>query len=398
MPRRDYVRRALPNRAPHTGTLVLALCFLALAAMAAGAQEEKDLPIDTIKLPPGFAIEVYSDEVPNARQMALGSNGTLFVGSRMAGKVHAVIDADGDQVGERVVLLAEDLLMPSGLAFHNGDLYVAEIHRIWRFEDIESKLDAPPKPHLVTDRLPKIRHHGWKFIAFGPDGWLYVPVGAPCNICESRDAIFDSILRMRPDGSEQEVYARGIRNTVGFDWHPESGRLWFTENGRDWMGNDIPPDELNVVRKKGEHFGYPYCHGAGIADPTFGRERSCAEFTPPAIELAPHTAAIGMRFYTADAFPQRYRNHIFIAEHGSWNRDEAIGYRITFVPIENGRPTAYETFAEGWLTEPRPWGRPADVLVMPDGALLVSDDLAGAVYRISYRGEAVASADLASTN
>lgn len=366
--------------------------LLLVLALPVTAQEPAALPLEKISLPPGFAIDLYSQEVPNARQMALGEKGTLFVGSRGAGKVHAVIDDDSDGKAERVVLVAEDLFMPSGLAISDGDLYVAEIHRIWRFDDIESRLGDIPEPKLVTDRLPKIRHHGWKFIAFGPDGWLYVPVGAPCNICESDDAIFDTILRMKKDGSEREIYARGVRNTVGFDWHPESGRLWFTENGRDWMGNDIPPDELNVVRRKGEHFGFPYCHGNDIADPWFGSQRACGDFTPPEIELGPHVAAIGMRFYTGESFPEKYRNQIFIAEHGSWNRDQPIGYRITLVRVEDGRALDYQTFAEGWLERPRPWGRPADVLVTPAGDLLVSDDLAGAIYRIRYRGERARSA------
>ncbi len=367
--------------------LSLALAaWISLAATSA-VHGAETLPLEKIELPPGFVIELYADNVPNARQMARGDRGTIFVGSRMDGKVHAVIDSDGDHEADRVVLLAEDLFMPSGLAVHEGDLYVAEVHRIWRFDDIEDHLDASPKPTLVTDRLPEIRHHGWKFIAFGPDGWLYVPIGAPCDTCESEDPEFASIVRMRPDGTGREIVARGVRNTVGFDWHPETGRLWFTENGRDWMGNDIPPDELNVVREPGEHFGYPYCHGTGISDPWFGRQRPCSNFTPPAIELAPHAAAIGMRFYDGTAFPAAYRNQAFIAEHGSWNRDDPIGYRITVVHIDGDRATKYETFAEGWLEEPRAWGRPADVLVMPDGALLVSDDEADAIYRISYRGE-----------
>jgi len=238
---------------------------------------------------------------------------------------------------------------------------------------------------MVNDSFPRDRHHGWKFIRFGPDGMLYLQVGAPCNVCKSEDDRYASIMRMKPDGTDLEVFAKGIRNTVGFDWHPQTQELWFTDNGRDWLGNDIPPDELNHAPQKGLHFGFPYCHGGNIPDPEFGKEHKCEEFTPPAIRLGPHVAAIGMRFYTGTMFPDGYRNQIFIAEHGSWNRSTPIGYRVTLVRLENNRAVEYKTFAEGWLQNGQAWGRPADVQVMPDGALLVSDDEAGAIYRISYK-------------
>jgi len=236
----------------------------------------------------------------------------------------------------------------------------------------------------VNDSLPQDRHHGWKFIRFGPDGMLYLQVGAPCNICEPKDERYASIMRMKPDGTDLEIFAKGIRNTVGFDWHPQTQELWFTDNGRDYMGNDQPPDELDYAPQKGLHFGFPYCHGANIPDPEFGREHKCEEFTPPAMALGPHVAAIGMRFYTGTMFPEEYRNQIFIAEHGSWNRSTPIGYRVTLVRLQNNRAVEYKVFAEGWLQNGRGWGRPADVQVMPDGALLVSDDEAGTIYRISY--------------
>jgi glucose/arabinose dehydrogenase len=239
---------------------------------------------------------------------------------------------------------------------------------------------------VVTDRLPKDRHHGWKFIAFGPDGKLYVPVGAPCNICEPDADRYANIMRMNADGSGLETFARGVRNTVGFDWDPRSRDMWFTDNGRDWMGDDSPPDELNHAPRAGMHFGFPYCHGGTISDPEFGRRRPCSDFTPPAQNLGPHVAALGMRFYSGEQFPAQYRNQILIAEHGSWNRSKKIGYRVSLVRLENGKATAYEPFATGWLQGEDPWGRPADVLVMPDGSLLVSDDFAGAIYRIRYRG------------
>jgi glucose/arabinose dehydrogenase len=295
-----------------------------------------------------------------------------------------VVDRDGDNIAEETYTVAENLQMPSGVAFRDGSLYVAALNRILRYDDIESRLTDPPQPVVIRDNLPTETHHGWKFIGFGPDGLLYVPVGAPCNVCTQSDERFASILRMRPDGSNLEVYARGIRNSVGFDWDPESGELWFTDNGRDMLGDDRPPDELNRAPQAGMHFGFPYCHGDSIPDPEYSAQRSCDEFTAPEQALGPHVAAIGMRFYTGPMFPDEYRGQVFIAEHGSWNRSSKIGYRVTLVRIRNSRAVGYETFAEGWLRGQSAWGRPADVLVMHDGALLVSDDRSGAIYRISY--------------
>jgi glucose/arabinose dehydrogenase/predicted nucleotidyltransferase len=344
------------------------------------------LPLERIKLPPGFRIEVYAGGVANARSLALSPNGTVFVGTRQEGKVYAVVDRDGDRRADQVITIAEGLNMPNGVAFRDGALYVAEVSRVLRFDGIEARLNNPPKPVVVTDALPRDRHHGWKFIAFGPDGWLYVPVGAPCNICERDPDRYAVIMRLRPDGTGLQTFARGIRNTVGFDWHPQTRELWFTDNGRDWMGDDLPPDELNRAPRPGLHFGYPYCHGGTIPDPEFGDKRACAEFVPPVQNLGPHVAALGMRFYTGTMFPPAYRQQIFIAEHGSWNRSTPIGYRVTLVRLDGDRAVSYEVFAEGWLQGSRAWGRPVDVLVMPDGALLVSDDRAGVIYRISYRG------------
>ncbi|HEY7531568.1 MAG TPA: PQQ-dependent sugar dehydrogenase, partial [Nitrospiraceae bacterium] len=257
--------------------------------------------------------------------------------------------------------------------------------RILRFDNIETKLGNPPQPVVVTNRFPKETAHGWKFIAFGPDGKLYVPVGAPCNICEPDPERYALISRMNPDGTGYEVVARGVRNSVGFDWDPQNQDLWFTDNGRDWLGDNQPPDELNHALKPGLHFGYPYCHGGTIADPDYGGKHSCQEFVAPAITLGPHVASLGMRFYTGKMFPQEFKNQIFIAEHGSWNRSEKIGYRVTLVSRDEQKRFRYTVFAEGWLQGQDAWGRPVDVLVMPDGALLVSDDMAGAIYRISYR-------------
>lgn len=343
------------------------------------------LPLETLRLPDGFSISLYAADVPGARSLALSPDGTLFVGTRDQGRVYAVVDTDGDRRAERVHVIAEGLNSPNGVAVRHGALYVAEISRILRFDAIEDRLTDPPEPAVVTDRFPTERHHGWKFIAFGPDGLLYVPVGAPCNICDSEDPVFASITRMKADGSDLEIVAHGVRNTVGFDWHPDTGHLWFTDNGRDLLGDDVPPDELNAVTEAGQHFGYPHCHGDGIADPEFGKGEDCSRYRAPAIELGPHVAALGMRFYTGRMFPAEYRGRIFIAEHGSWNRSAPIGYRVMQVRLEDGRAVAYEPFAEGWLRDDgEAWGRPVDVLVMPDGALLVSDDRAGAIYRIGY--------------
>ncbi len=354
------------------------LCGVALAA--------DSLPLQRIQLPPGFTIELLA-RVPNARQMALGDDNVLYVGSMRAGKVHALrLDSEFRASGEAKVI-ASGLRMPVGVAYRGGSLYVSAIDRILRFDDITRRLDHPPTPVTVRDDLPKEGHHGWKFIAFGPDGLLYVPVGAPCNSCEPDADRYANLMRMKPDGSKLETFARGIRNTVGFDWHPTTKQLWFTDNGRDLLGDDVPPDELNHAPKAGMHFGYPYCHGGTIADPEFGKKRACKEFTPPAQNLGAHVAALGMRFYTGKQFPAEYRNQIFIAEHGSWNRSKKSGYRISLVKLERDKAVSYTPFATGWLEGEKAWGRPADVLVLPDGSLLVSDDTADAIYRIRYSGK-----------
>jgi len=343
------------------------------------------LPLGRINLPEGFDISIFAEDVKGARSLALGDEGTVFVGTRSAGRVYALVDSDGDGDAERTVVIAEGLESPNGVAFRGGSLYVAEISRVVRYDRIEERLDDPPEPVVVFDDYPDDGHHGWKFTAFGPDGMLYVPVGAPCNICDAGDP-YATITRLDTGRKEMEVFARGIRNTVGFDWHPRTGVLWFTENGRDWMGDDIPPDELNRADRKGMHFGYPYCHGEDIPDPEHNGGRDCSEFAPPVVELGPHVAALGMRFYTGTMFPEEYRSSIFIAEHGSWNRTVPIGYRVMRVPVAGESAGEPEVFAGGWLDGGRAWGRPVDVMVMPDGAMLVSDDKAGAVYRIAWTG------------
>ena len=351
--------------------------------LPSAAAEATDLTV-----PPGFRIAVYADSVPNARQMALGPNGIVFVGSRAAGKVYAVVDRDGDHRAETVHVLASGLNNPSGVAFRDGSLYVAAVNRILRFRDVARDLTRPPGAEVASAAFPTDAHHGWKFIAFGPDGRLYVPVGAPCNICALPGPLHATITRLDlAGGGQPEIVARGVRNSVGFDFQPGTGELWFTDNGRDWLGDDQPPDELNRLSQPGpQHFGFPYCHGDGLRDPEHNAGRACDQFAPPVRLLGPHVAALGMRFYAGAMFPEKYRGGVFIAEHGSWNRSTPVGYRVSFVKVEGARATSYEPFATGWLKSTAASGRPADVLVMPDGSLLVSDDKAGRIYRISYEG------------
>ncbi len=358
--------------------------LLLIGSHPAVADFKTKLMLGSIRMPPGFKIDLYADNVPEARSMALSPSGTLFVGTRKSGRVYAVLDQNGDRRADRVVTIAEGLTMPNGVALWEGDLYVAEISRILRYPRIEESLEKPPAAEVVFDRYPKERSHGWKFIRFGPDGRLYVPVGAPCNICQPEDPIFATITRINRDGSQLEIVARGVRNTVGFDWHPATGMLWFTENGRDWMGDDQPPDELNYAPEPGMHFGFPLCHGVSTADPEFGSPGDCDRYTSPAITLGPHVAALGMRFYTGRMFPIAYQDQIFIAEHGSWNRSSKTGYRVSLIRLQGDRAVSYEPFAQGWLLGDMAWGRPVDVEVMQDGSLLVSDDKVGAIYRIYY--------------
>lgn len=362
----------------------LALTALLSLSISSGCDSAQLRPAE-ISLPPGFRIAVYAADVPGARSMTLGAKGTLFVGSRSAGKVYALVDHNGDYRADELITIASGLKTPNGVAFRDGALYVAEISRVLRFDNIEAQLRNPPKAVVVNASFPDKSHHGWKFIRFGPDGKLYVPVGAPCNVCDEKDPRFASIMRMNPDGSDLQIFARGVRNTVGFDWHPRSSELWFTDNGRDWLGDNQPPDELNRAPRAGLHFGFPYWHGRETPDPEYGRNRSKAEFVPPEIELGAHVAALGMRFYTGSMFPESYRDQIFIAEHGSWNRSTPSGYRISLVRLRDNRAVSYEAFAEGWLQNGSAWGRPVDLQLLPDGSLLVSDDKADAIYRITYR-------------
>ena len=355
-----------------------------------------DTFLEKIVLPDGFKIEIYASDVENARSMTVSPSGTVFVGNRKSDNVFALIDENKDGKVDKKYLITDKLKnMPNGVAFHEGDLYVAEVNKIWVFKDIENKLKLidengfyPEDPILITDDFPSDKHHGWKYIAIGPDNKLYVPVGAPCNICESRDEIYSTITRMDLDGSNREIYARGVRNTVGFTWNKETGEMWFTDNGRDMLGDNYPPCELNKVTKPDQHYGYPYCHGGDISDPEFGSKYACEDFIKPMQNLGPHVAPLGLKFYDGDMFPEEYKGDIFIAEHGSWNRTKKIGYRISRVKIKDNKSVGYEPFISGWLEKDinDAWGRPVDVVILEDGSMLISDDYANVIYRVTYSG------------
>ena len=366
-----------------------------LHAQQPAAQAAKPAPKWVV--PAGFHVDVFADSVENPREMVLGPQGTLFVGTMRAGKVHAIIDRNGDHKADRVVLIASGLDMPNGVAMRNGALYVATASKLLRFDDIERHLDAPPKPVVVRDSLPNsTAGHLWKFLALGPDDMLYMSVGAPCNVCVSPPLV-SSIVRMKPDGSNLELFAEGVRNTVGFDWHPVTHELWFTDNGRDALGDDVPNDELNVAWKQGLHFGFPFCHQGDVTDPQFGAQRACSTTEPPVQKLGAHVAALGFTFYTGSMFPASYKNAAIIAQHGSWNRSKPSGYRVMVAHTDGRKVTSYETFLDGFLPGPRDslpggWeaqrvalGRPVDVLQMPDGSILISDDTGNRILRVSYR-------------
>lgn len=339
------------------------------------------LPTAKLKLPPGFNIEVYAAGMANARTLREGDKGTVFVGSRLVDKVYAVINKDGKR---SVKVLASGLYRPNGLAFKDGTLYIAELSKISKIDKVEDVLDNPPKPTMIYDDLPKDEAHGWKFIGIGPDNKLYVPVGQPGNNALHDDA-HGQIRRMNLDGSGAEVVVRGVRNTVGFDWNPDSKQMYFTDNGRDWVSETVPEDELNRVSKVGENFGAPYCLQGNILDPEFGWGKSCADYTAPVALLGAHTAALGMRFYSGKMFPAAYKNAIFIARHGSWNKSQKLGGDVVVAKLnKDGTVKSVEPFLTGFLENNNYLGRPVDVLALKDGSLLVSDDWNGAIYRITY--------------
>ena len=345
------------------------------------------LPLDKLKLPAGFKAEVWSHGHAGARTMVRTPKGTIFMGTRRVGRVYAITDKGGSR---EIKTIAKGLTQPSGLAFRDGSLYVFAIHKVFRYDNIEDKLDNPGEPVELTAKfgLPPEIHHNWKYVDFGPDGKLYVQVGANCNICEINPGIRGHIRRYNADGSGMEIVARGVRNTVGFAWHPVTRELWFTDNGRDWAGNDGPQDELNRVpaNQEGAHFGFPYCHADGIPDRDVVRPNPCAGVVMPAALTGPHSAGLGIKFYTGGMFPAEYRNVAFIARHGSWNREKKFGYDVVTARIQPDGTAQIQPFMTGLLDENanKFFGRPAYVMQMPDGALLVSDDYNGAVYRISY--------------
>jgi glucose/arabinose dehydrogenase len=343
---------------------------------------ELDKILATIKLPPGFKIAVWADSVPQARQMAWGDKGTLFVGTFDKGTVHAVSGPDGQKVVKPFIT---GLRMPTGVAFQDGALYVVDIDKLYRYDNPEANLEKAPEGKVVYDDFPPYVPHGWKYLVPDGKGWFYIPVGVPCNICLP-PASTGHYRRVDPKTGAAEIVALGVRNSVGGAVDPRSGQLWFTDNGRDWVSDDLPNDEVNRVSKIGEHFGYPYCHQGDLADPKYGNERKCSEFTPPVYKQGPHIAGLGMKFYTGDMFPAEYKNGIFIAQHGSWNRAKKLGYRVLFLSVDpDGKNPKEQVFAGTWLDDQKILGRPADVLQAPDGSLLVADDQAGAIYRISYQ-------------
>jgi glucose/arabinose dehydrogenase len=365
--------------------LLRRLLILVVLVFGATAQViAHELPLDKLNLQDGFKISVYA-ELVNPRQLARSPSGIIFAGSMRAGNLYALIDKDGDHTAETIITLDTDLELPTGIAYRDGDLFVGAVGRILVYKNIEDRLYDQPEPEVVYGDLPTEQHHGWKYLGFGPDEQLYFNVGAPCNICLSEDPRFATIMRV--DLSKQplmpEIYASGIRNSVGFDWNPQNGELWFTENGRDMLGDEFPPCELNRAPKPGLHFGYPFIHGEAIHDPEFGS--TPVDQVPPAIELGPHVAPLGMLFYTGDMFPPEYKGKILLAEHGSWNRSEDaghVGYRIMMADPVSGEATS---FIDGWLQDNVGWGRPADLLQLPDGSVLVADDHGNVIYRVTYQ-------------
>ncbi len=360
--------------------------ILLWAGSKAYAGDNLQAVLSQLRLPEGFSLSIFADNVPGARSLALGENGVVYVGTAQAGALYAAQDANGDGVAEAVHVIAKNLYLPNGVAYKNGALYVATVNRILRYDAISENLTHPPKPVVIYDQFPSDKAHGWKYLRFGPDGKLYTAVGAPCNVCDSKQEIYASLVRLDADGQNVQILARGIRNTVGFDWQPGTGALFFNDNGRDHLGDDAPPDELNLWSAKGEHFGYPYCHGGDILDPELANEKKCSQFKPPVWRYKAHVAPLGMRFYQGLQFPPTYQNQLLVAQHGSWNRTEPQGYKVVLITFgEDGLPKSEENFISGWLTpQGEVLGRPVDILTLPDGSVLVSDDQLGVIYRVTH--------------
>lgn len=360
------------------------LLLMVFSSLCFAAKPEHEAVLKQLHLPYGFKISIYADDVPNARQMALGEHGVVYVGTR-EGDVYAVEDKDGDGVAEQRYILAQNLYLPNGVAYKSGALYVAEVNRIIRFDEIDLHLDNPPAPKVVFDKLPSVKHHGWKYLRFGPDGKLYSAVGAPCNICKPEEEIYASLFRINPDGSGFQIVADGIRNTVGFDWEPGTRHLFFNDNGRDHLGDDVPADELNQWTGNREHYGFPYCHAGTVPDPEFAQNKKCGQLKGPVWRYKAHVAPLGMHFYTGSQFPESYYKQLFVAQHGSWNRSQPQGYQVAMVKFREGGPFSEQPFVSGWLTPSGDvLGRPVDVLQMPNGSLLISDDKLGVIYKVEY--------------
>jgi len=359
---------------PHVFSLLLLVpCFA----------RSQDLPLEALRLPPGFQISVFA-ELTNPRQLALSESGIVYAGSFRAGNLYGVIDANSDGSADKVVTIDHDLTLPTGIAIQDGDLYVGAVDKLLVYQNIDQTFESSPEPFVLYDELPEETHHGWKYLGFSPEDHLFFNVGAPCNVCEKQNPWFATIMSLDLDREplKPEIFASGVRNTVGFSWHPGTGELWFTDNGRDLLGDDTPSCELNRAPKAGLHFGFPYIHASSVIDPEFGTPVFPVE--PPVVELGPHVAPLAMKFYTGTMFPERYRGEIFIAEHGSWNRTPEAGhtgYNITMVNPETGATTI---LIDGWLKNNVAWGRPTDILEMPDGSLLIADDHANVIYRLTY--------------
>lgn len=372
------------------------LCILFLSCSSGDGAEEPPVVVtpeptselDELNLPTGFTISYFAQGVRNARSLTRSDDGkVVFVGSRQS-SISILVDDDLNGEVEATFSI-NGLNTPNGVVFHNGDLYVAEISRILKFTDILNNLQNPGTPEVIYDQLPTEEHHGWKFIAIGPDDKLYIPIGAPCNICLENNQVFSTISRMDLDGSNFEIYAHGVRNSVGFDWHPVTNELWFTENGADGLGDERPNCELNHAPQAGLHFGFPFWHSPNVADPTFGDRFPSSDFERAKFGFEPHSAPLGARFYQGDVFPENYRNNLIVAQHGSWNRTPAAGhtgYQVMLVEMTDNRITGSSRLVSGWLNENtnQYWGRPVDVLEMPDGSLLISDDFKNCVYRLTY--------------
>lgn len=363
----------------------LLIGFLCTVNICFAKEISTDNILEKLHLPAGFSISIYANNVPNARSMALGKNGVVYIGTRRIGAVYAVQDSNDDGFADKHYVLATNLYMPNGVAYKNGDLFVAQTNKIIRFNNIDQNLSNPPKPIIIYDKLPSDKHHGWKYLRFGKDNKLYTAVGAPCNICVPKKNIYSSLVRMNPQGGEFEILARGIRNSVGFDWHPTTNKLFFTDNGADYMGDNLPADELNSWSEKGQHFGYPFCHAGNIPDTKLASNKKCNQFTAPEWKFKAHKAPLGMLFYTGKQFPKQFKNQLFVAQHGSWNRSKPHGYQIALVKFKQGKPFAEQGFITGWLdANNKVLGRPVDIVQMLDGSLLISDDKLGVIYRVQY--------------